>query len=147
VGRFTPGAETVYVYHGPNNGNPLDCKLSRIYKPAETLLFADCGVRPEVPGAIVPLDYSDSLYYTTNYVQNGSGAQTWEYPFLSATLDCSWLVGRVPFDRHGGPLKVTKNNGYNTFGGSGRINIAFADGHADSVLVGNFTKVRVSPYP
>jgi prepilin-type processing-associated H-X9-DG protein/prepilin-type N-terminal cleavage/methylation domain-containing protein len=130
TGHFERVYDSVSVYGGPSGGLPLECRLNRIFHPSETLLFADCGVRPQAAGANAPLDYSDSLYYTTNYDSTNSAIPAGQGYFLSATMQCSWLKGRVPLNRH-------KN----------RINIAFADGHAASVAVGAFNTVRVSPYP
>jgi prepilin-type processing-associated H-X9-DG protein/prepilin-type N-terminal cleavage/methylation domain-containing protein len=121
VGRFGLG-DNMSVYFGPGNPPaPLNARLNRVYKPTDTLMFADCGVRPVQPGAVTaPLDYKDSVYYTTNY--SGGG-------FLKTILNTSWLRERIPFDRHGK-----------------KINIAFCDGHGETVLEHDFDKVRVSPY-
>ena len=128
-GRFGKN-DSVSVYHGPGTGLPLDCKINRIFRPSETLLFADCGVRPQVAGANAPLDYSDSVYYTTNYTSSNSSIPAGQGNTLAATQKCGWLAGRIPLARH-------KN----------KINIAFADGHAASIANGAFNTVRVSPYP
>jgi prepilin-type processing-associated H-X9-DG protein len=50
-----------------------------------------------------------------------------------------WLNARIPLGRHGG-----KQSG--GIWRSGRINVAFADGHAETVQLSDFSKVRVSPY-
>lgn len=141
VGRFdNSGAVGVSPGRPPYTANvvfpPLAGKLSRIARPAEVLMYADCGVRPRSGGGN-PLDYSDILNITTNYdVNMGSSpgaydkvAGSGQGPTLANVLNTSWLGGRIPLKRH--------NN---------RINIAFADGHGETVGVAFFKNVRVSPY-
>jgi len=147
VGRFGLN-DNMAVADGPppNQGNslynrkggqPLQAKLGKVRKPAEVLLFADCGTRPHDPAMNNPLDYNDALYYTTNYMMNaGSGTITEpDVGRLSGIAKAPWLKGRIPLDRHG---KLTGN--------AGKINIGFCDGHAETVLQGDFQRVRVSPY-
>jgi prepilin-type processing-associated H-X9-DG protein/prepilin-type N-terminal cleavage/methylation domain-containing protein len=99
---------------------PLGCKFNRIESPTEVLMYADCGVRPNTsPGA--PLNWTDTLYYSTNYTVVG--------PTLLSIYQTPWLSGRIPLKRH-------KN----------RINVAFADGHAETVPFYYFNRVRVSPF-
>jgi prepilin-type processing-associated H-X9-DG protein/prepilin-type N-terminal cleavage/methylation domain-containing protein len=125
VGRFGL-SDYMNVVGGPipNNlsaGLPLGAKLARIQGPAEVLMFADCGTRPFDNAAIQSgLDYNDGLYYTTNFC----GGRT-----LLSIDEASWLKDRIPLARH-------KN----------RINVAFADGHAETVPLAFFNRVRVSPY-
>jgi len=138
-GRFT-ASDIVNVYHGPNAGGagqPLNARLDKVYKPSETLLFADCGTRPIDSRADrnSQLDYQEMLYYTTNW--NTSG------PTLKDTLTANWLSWRIPFARHG---RLASGNTPAQFGKNSRINIAFCDGHAETVLTSDFGRVRVSPY-
>jgi prepilin-type N-terminal cleavage/methylation domain-containing protein/prepilin-type processing-associated H-X9-DG protein len=130
---------------GPNNrrmGQPLNARLFKVKKPAEVLLFADCGTRPFTNGSN-PLDYNDALYYTTNYMFNaGSAITAADAGKLSGVMATPWLRDRVPLDRHGGkrfgtaPYQVKE----------GRINVGFCDGHAETILQANFNQVRVTPY-
>jgi prepilin-type processing-associated H-X9-DG protein len=61
---------------------------------------------------------------------------------LSGILTTSWLRDRIPLDRHGG--KRLGNAHYQVR--DGKVNVGFCDGHAETVLQGDFSKVRVSPY-
>jgi prepilin-type processing-associated H-X9-DG protein/prepilin-type N-terminal cleavage/methylation domain-containing protein len=126
-GRFgPPNVDAVGVIGGINTpsypagvGLPLNAKLSKVEGSAQVLMFADCGTRPNSssgPG----LNFNDALYYTSNYC----GGKT-----LFSTQQASWLGGRIPLLRH-----------------KGRINVAYCDGHAETVLTGFFNQVRVSPY-
>jgi prepilin-type processing-associated H-X9-DG protein len=127
---------------GRHVGQPLQAKLGKVRHSSETLLFADCGTRPQDPGMnpASPLDFNDALYYTTNYMVNQSGMTAGDCGKLSGVMMTSWLKDRVPMDRHGG--KKLPSGGYN----NGKINVGFCDGHAESVLQANFKSVRVSPY-
>ena len=117
-------------------GQPLQAKLGKVRKPAEVLLFADCGTRPHDNNMSNPLDYNDALYYTTNYMFNAGGMTDADAGRLSGVMMASWLKGRVPLDRHG---KVTTATG-------GKIDIGFCDGHAETVAQSDFRRVRISPY-
>jgi prepilin-type N-terminal cleavage/methylation domain-containing protein/prepilin-type processing-associated H-X9-DG protein len=144
------------VYGNKRIGVPLNGKLTSVSKSTETLLFADCGVRPAVnslnQAANVPgprpgngLDYSDVLAYSTNYITDNTttiDAATESYLFgtLEGVARTNWLKRRIPYDRHGGsrsPDRLEKE---------GKINVVFADGHAATVARGDFKSVRVSPY-
>ena len=146
VGRFGQGGDSIGVVWGPSGpgytatiGQPLQCKLGRIHKASEVLLFADCGIREKTGGSF-PLDYPDSLYYTTNWMDLNA-VPAGDRGKLSGVLKTNWLKDRIPMLRHGGKKKSD-----GTFAEC-RINVAFADGHAETVLQGNFNTVRVSPYP
>lgn len=137
------GPWTVSVYGGPNAPNgtlkPLGCKMNRVYKSAETLLFADCGTRPQSGGYTSPLDRNDCLYYSTNYIVN--------YPtksmiggYMSYIAQISWLGNRIPLAKAPlNPSKVDRHMG-------GYMNIAFCDGHVESLGFGDLNRVRISPY-
>jgi prepilin-type processing-associated H-X9-DG protein len=112
-----------------------DCKLTKVRTPSEVLLFADCGTRPRSGGSF-PLDYNDTLYYTTNSMNYGS-APDQDMGRLSGVALTSWLSGRIPYARHN-----TKGNQQQT----ARINVAFCDGHGETVLRSDFSRVRISPW-
>ena len=119
------------AYGGTRIGEALGAKLDQVQKSSEVLLFADAGVRPFLPAS--PMDRQDSLLYTTNYMTfNGGDPNKWGT--LGGIMETSWLKGRVPRERHGDPKKNPK------------INIAFADGHGETVLFSDFDRIRVSPY-
>jgi prepilin-type N-terminal cleavage/methylation domain-containing protein/prepilin-type processing-associated H-X9-DG protein len=131
-GKFGLG-DIVSPFGGPVVGGfrqPLQANLNKVHKPAEVLLFADCGTRPH-QGGTAPLDFNDALYYTTNWTNVGGS--------LAAVNNTGWLRARIPGERHGGRIinGVMRN---------GRINVAFADGHAETVLEHDYERVRVSPY-
>jgi prepilin-type processing-associated H-X9-DG protein len=123
-GRFGLN-DNMHVFHGDGStGLPMNAKLARIQRPAEVLMFADCGTRPERtmnPTPQAPLDYNDSLYYSTNYLTTGDT--------LLDIYKANYMGDRIPLKRH-------KN----------LINVAYADGHAEGVLFPYFSRVHVSPY-
>jgi prepilin-type processing-associated H-X9-DG protein len=142
-GRFGGGSggasDVVGVFGGPtggptNNwaGQPLGCKIGKVRRPFEVLMYADGGTRPnQYPSGTAPLDNTEVLAYTTNF--NSSG------PTLYDIWITPWLGSRIPFERHGGKRQ----------GGSwqnAKINVVFCDGHAETVLLGNMRAVRVSPW-
>lgn len=152
VGRFglndniavVDGPPPVQGNAGPNGrrmGQPLQAKLGKVRRPAEVLLFADCGTRPSTNGSN-PLDLNDALYYTTNYMFNNSAITATDAGRLSGVLLTNWLKDRIPLDRHGGKRFGTAPSQVR----DGKINIGFCDGHAETVLQGDFKNVRVSPY-
>jgi len=142
------GSYTVWVYAGPNEpvtipnvsgGKPLGCKVARIYKSAETLLFADCGTRPQSGSVTGALDYNDCLYYTTNYdgyapTKAGIGG------YMSNIAQVPWLGNKIPMAK--APFNPSKSDRHT----SGYINIAFCDGHVESLGFGDLSRVRISPY-
>ena len=157
------GGNWIGVYKGPGRnyynsttiGQPLGAKLTEVHKSAETLLFADCGVRAAVDsnGALVTnllnrpgngLDYSDVTAYSTNYITGNTTTinPTTEkhlYGTLEGIARTPWLKRKIAYDRHtrGDPQK---------FESKGKINIVFCDGHAETVFRDDFKRVRVSPY-
>jgi prepilin-type N-terminal cleavage/methylation domain-containing protein/prepilin-type processing-associated H-X9-DG protein len=131
MGKFAADSNVISVYAGPldssGNGQPLNCLIGRVYKSSETLLFADCGNRPEVsPVPAAPLDDNSILYYTTNFLTIVKVSSPGTMLGISQKSN---LLGRIPYNRH-----------------RGRINVAFVDGHAESVGNDLFHRVRVSPY-
>jgi prepilin-type N-terminal cleavage/methylation domain-containing protein/prepilin-type processing-associated H-X9-DG protein len=168
IGRFN-GNFFIGVYKGPRRGNnyptdlgaPLGARLSEVKKASETMLIADGGVRPAANGsgpytgsltsrpASQGLDWSDVLSYSTNYVVNNTAGFTANETSLRGTLEgvarTNWLNKKIPYERHGDRRRAEPNgtNGPNT---TGRINIAFADGHVENVERADFRRVRVSPY-
>ena len=137
-GEWTLG-QTVGVFGGPSQaygggqtGAPLQANFAKVRKPTETLLYADCGVFDPIHGGFI-LDWTDMLAYTTNYMAGGTADPT-NMGTLAGVNQTSWLKGRIPTGRHGDPKKNPK------------INVAFCDGHAETVLMGDAKRVRVSPY-
>jgi len=132
-GRFGL-ADNMSVYAGPPGqggvGLPLNGKFDRVRNPAEVLLIADCGVRynpgDSVPGT--PLDRRDAVYYTTNYMSSPTVPQA-DLGRLSGVAKTPWLKDRIPYSRH-----------------RDKINVAFCDGHGETIQKGMESSVRVSPY-
>jgi prepilin-type N-terminal cleavage/methylation domain-containing protein/prepilin-type processing-associated H-X9-DG protein len=112
-----------------------DCKLSKIQGASDVMLFADCGTRPQVTMG-TPLDHNNALYYTTNSMNFGPAPLS-EMGKLSGVALTPWLQARIPYGRHN-----TKGNNQAT----ARINVAFADGHGETVLRSDFSRVRISPW-
>ena len=102
-------------------------------KAAVTLaVFASLSLLPVSQATADTIMFSDSVaLQPTNF--NSSG------PSLYDIWLAPWLGSRVPLERHGGKR----------VGGSwqnAKINVVFCDGHAETVLLGNFRQVRVSPW-
>jgi prepilin-type N-terminal cleavage/methylation domain-containing protein/prepilin-type processing-associated H-X9-DG protein len=143
-GVFNDGG-WIGVYRGPNpysgpgglEGQPLEARLDRVTSPSETLLYADCGTTVRTTGST--LDRSDVLGYTTNYVQFGNTTTQEVWGTLAGIAGKPQLGDRIPYRRHGGKLVGTKWRNV-------RINVAFADGHAETITETDFRRVRVSPY-
>ncbi len=129
-------------YGGPY-GDGFEGRLDRVKYATDTLLFADCGVRDYVGGS--PQDRRDSLYITTNYTHYNGGPSS-EWGTLAGIMRASWLGNRIPLDRHDRSAKESANNIESDNGIRGKINVAYVDGHAESVRRGDFTRVWVSPY-
>ncbi|HTV49322.1 MAG TPA: prepilin-type N-terminal cleavage/methylation domain-containing protein [Phycisphaerae bacterium] len=149
---------------------PLNTKLNLVANPSKTLLYADCGTRPALGGNIDDsvtniLDYNDTVYYTTNndtaVVPGNIDPCTLAGVFLSSssssgTNGASFLRDRIPIPPTAGKLFGTngKDPDYNNSAVSdvaftrhgNEINVAFCDGHAESVTLSNFPSVYVSPY-
>lgn len=148
----SPSGWLINVYGGPTapdgTGKPLGSKISRVYKSAETLFFADCGVRPYVGpsrSSVSALNYNDCLYYTTNYIVNAPPAPGFKISgYLSAVAQVSWLGNRIPLAKAPENPEPVQNRFDRHVGGV--INIAYCDGHVDSAGLGDFQRVRVSPY-
>ena len=115
-------------------GQPLQAKLFKVHKPAEVLLFADCGTRGTPAGSVDanPLMHRETLYYTSAGIFNGTASPPLtvaDYGKLSGVWKSPTLKGKVPIARH-----------------KDKINVAFCDGHGETVLLHNFQNVRISPY-
>jgi prepilin-type processing-associated H-X9-DG protein len=125
VGRFnSPGANPVTPY---GSTKTLNCLVGKVYKSSDTLLFADCGNRPEVTnGDPDQLDWNDMLYYSTNGILPARIALPGTLLGISQQFP---YYQRIPYARH-----------------RNKINIAFVDGHAESLGSDQFHRVRVSPY-
>jgi prepilin-type processing-associated H-X9-DG protein len=143
-GHFDPSPRTsIFVAGGGPRGVPLDCKLSKVHKPSEVLLFADCGVRPRVGN--FPIEYSDALQYSTNYTANSPYiARGKSLSTLEAISKTGWLGNRMPIKYTGLPGQV---KGQSDRHKGSRIDVVFCDGHAEGVFPQNWSSVRISPYP
>lgn len=162
-GRFVPNTTfTIDVYAGPNNGTkdagqPMNCRIGRVYKSAETLLIADCGTRPYTGGTPsgLGLDENTCLYYTTDEADlipfnggyfgaivpgTGPGGRMSNIANIKAGATESWLGNRVPLAKApNNPSKVDRHLG-------GLMNIGFCDGHVEALGFGDLIKVRISPW-
>jgi prepilin-type N-terminal cleavage/methylation domain-containing protein/prepilin-type processing-associated H-X9-DG protein len=107
-------------YGGGDYGQPLQAKLVKIKNSSQTMLFADRGTRPHVYGAAYDVEDNTMLVYSSHWSGGGTLKNIWL---------ASWLTQGIPMRRH-----------------DGKINVAFADGHAETVSKDQFDQVRVSPY-
>ncbi|NNM85011.1 MAG: DUF1559 domain-containing protein [Phycisphaerales bacterium] len=140
---------------------PLNCNYKAIANPTETLMFADCGTRPNFGGsdASNEFNYNDINYISTFYDTYATppAGQTVDATTLQGVADTGWLRDRIPISGDklalpSGPTTPTNQNdgALNTIAIPDRhgysINVAFADGHAASVNTSDFGHVYVSPY-
>ena len=130
------GPITNASYSG-QTGAPLNAQFIKVYHPSETLLYADCGTRPNID-ASTPLNRNDVLMYTTNSATTAPLTAN-DLGKLSSVALKSYLQARIPITRHGGSTATLTN-------GKGKINVSFCDGHAETVQTAFFNTVRVSPY-
>ncbi|MGC9258810.1 MAG: prepilin-type N-terminal cleavage/methylation domain-containing protein [Phycisphaerae bacterium] len=128
------------------------CKLSAVANPAATLMFGDCGVRPN-PGGLDAqggngLFYCDETYYTTAYTYAAGLPASVNVETLQAVADCATLRDRIPLAPDVLPLPVGDPGGI----GMGwvrhgtTINVAFVDGHVEAVSPSDFHNVFVDPH-
>ena len=129
AGNFNAGG-LVSIYAGPkdaaNHGKPLNARYDKIAKPAETLLFADCGIRVDPFVSSVPSPqyaYAEVLVYTTSTLTGGTVRD------IAQNTTGLNMAQKIPVRRH-----------------NKRINIGFADGHAETLGADQWYRVRVSPY-
>jgi prepilin-type N-terminal cleavage/methylation domain-containing protein/prepilin-type processing-associated H-X9-DG protein len=138
-GYWTNGMD-VAVYKGPyttgnsDEGQPLRARLDKVHNPSNTLLFADAGNRPAAPVGFNYIDSSDLLVYTSHYSHYAADANEADNGTLEQVFKASWLSNKLPMTRH------SRN------AATGRINVAFCDGHAETVDRTMFKRVRISPY-
>ena len=141
------------VYNGQNAstygtppgpvGDGANANLAKVKSPATTLLVADCGVAPFDFSS--EQDRSDSLIYTTNFMTyNGGTPSLWGT--LGGIMETNWLWGRVPLARHDRKARNPIPGGSGNAGVGGKINVAFVDGHAESVVRGDFKNVKLTPW-
>lgn len=143
-GRFDP-FHALGVYKGPQKqgtfyignpvGSPLQAKLTRVSKPAETLLFGDCGTRGD--DSRIGIEHAQALGFSSHWT-HGAGPNPGTLGNMAAA---AWMRDKLPLNRHDRKAKNRADNGRD-----GRINIAFCDGHAESVRRDEFSRVRLSPY-
>lgn len=133
------GGPSPYVGGNPKLGQSMSGKITEVYRPSEVILMADWGVRPWTGGTTNPLDASDMLYITSNYMTSASGIQPGELGTFDGALKASWLSNKIPWKRHNGKANADGTKG-------GWINVLFADGHCAPVSRGEGNKVRISPY-
>ncbi len=135
-GKWTP-SQTVEPYAGENKGNgkPIGGNLSRVVFPSNTMLYADCGTQPDNNKG-QPVDNNAILMYT------GSGWVHSEKVYkgsLAAVWNAEWSI------RDKLPLSDTPAGEFGNDRHGDRINIAFADGHAETVKEDDAIRVRISP--
>ena len=122
----------------------LGGNLDRLQDPSATMLYADCGTRPEVNPNSTLLDRNNTVYYSTNY---GTGVgDPADRGTLAGVASTPWLQGRIPItdvwrDNSTVASVVGEHDRHN-----GSMNIAFGDGHASSTSPDGFNRVKVSPY-
>jgi prepilin-type N-terminal cleavage/methylation domain-containing protein/prepilin-type processing-associated H-X9-DG protein len=117
----------------------LGGNLDALRNASSTMLYADCGTRPELSGGGALLDRNNTVYYSSNFMWNGP-APTEEYGTLAGISKTPWLKNRIPVaDVLDPALPETDRH-------NGAVNVAFADGHGSSASESSWVDVKVSPY-
>ncbi len=153
-GAFNPGWGS-QIAAGPVAASGLTaswgCRLTGIPMPTKTLMFADCGVRPNPGGQDAQgsngLFYCDETYYTTAFDTKAGLPATVNLCTLQAVADDAALRDRIPMAPAALPLPTGDTNiglGFDRHGN--HINVGFVDGHAAAVTPSDFSQVYVSPY-
>ncbi len=154
-GAFNPGWG-FQIPAGPNSSAggtaPAGCKLSAVANPAATLMFGDCGVRPNPGGMDAQgsngLFYCDETYYTTAFNFDAGLPASVNLETLQAVSDAAALRDRIPLAPDVLPLPVGDpggpNMGWVRHGTT--INVAFVDGHVEAVSPSDFHNVFVDPH-
>jgi prepilin-type processing-associated H-X9-DG protein/prepilin-type N-terminal cleavage/methylation domain-containing protein len=115
---------SVGVYQANGTFGPgVNGKLSAVKRSSEVMLFADRGTWPKLYGNDYSIEDTSMLVYSSHYADQGVRGT------LDAVSKVDWLKLGIPLKRH-----------------ADRINVAFADGHAATVMRGDFKQVRVSPH-
>jgi prepilin-type N-terminal cleavage/methylation domain-containing protein/prepilin-type processing-associated H-X9-DG protein len=120
----------------PNSGAPLGGKITSVYKPSETMLFADGGTLGPTStafGVENPLTLAYSSHWTHS---EGDAPGTMEN-----MIRASWMSAKVPLGRHDRRGKDRQDDRK-----AGKLNVGFVDGHAEAVLRPDFRRIRLSPY-
>jgi prepilin-type N-terminal cleavage/methylation domain-containing protein len=120
-------------------GQALSGKITSVYKPSEVILLADWGVRPAGPRTGNPIDWSDILYLSSNFMVDAPGIKSEELGTIDGAMRASWLGNKIPWQRHN-----PRANKDGTKGGT--FNAVFVDGHAGPVTRGMGRSARITPY-
>ncbi|HEX4052996.1 MAG TPA: prepilin-type N-terminal cleavage/methylation domain-containing protein [Tepidisphaeraceae bacterium] len=147
---FLGNASSAYnIYAGPTSPQgitqPMCCRLDRVYRSAETLLFADCGTRPyKAPSPNYlgsdGIAGNDCLYYTTAEMSYLAVVMKVNPGGRLSDIAATPLGNRIPLAKAPyNPSKADRHSG-------GLMNIGFCDGHVEALGYGDLNQVRVSPW-
>ena len=136
--------------YGPQVGQSANCKLTNVSESSATMLLGDCGTLRANPQQGNFQDWANVLAFTTNY-STGNGGDPNLFGTLASIQQTPWLAWRTPLQRHNSDavnadwLQITDQE-------DGRVNVAFVDGHAESLTMrdetnpGDFARVKVTPW-
>lgn len=138
-GKWT-SSQTIDPYSGSASlGKPIAGNLTRIGFPSDTLLYADCGTQPDngSGGNLLVANNAILVYTGSSWVTSTEGER--------GTLAGVWNPSNFAKFRDKLPIEGTpEDQGGNDRHGS-RINIAFADGHSETIKEQDAARVRLSP--
>ena len=123
----------------------LGGNLDRVKDPSATMLYADCGTRPERNPGSTLLDRNNTVYYSSNF-SNFGPAPAAESGTLAAIAKTPWLRARIPVTAAWSDDPAIAGDIGEHDRHSGSMNIAFIDGHASSAGPDGWSRVKVSPY-
>ena len=138
-GLLNFGAQLGVYADGGGPNPPLAGEIDGIKAPSQTLLYADCGTRPEVNTSGNLIDDNNTVYYSTHFSWFG-GAPQEDLGYLSGVAQTDWLRNRIPSAAAVNDPQLESRDRHKS-----SVNIAFSDGHGASVAPEGWDKVRVSP--
>jgi prepilin-type N-terminal cleavage/methylation domain-containing protein/prepilin-type processing-associated H-X9-DG protein len=147
------------AYFGLTNvGQGTNGKLVKVVDPVKTLLIGDAGVARGLTANQQAGNYQDlpnMLAYMTNFM-TGNGGDAQYQGTLAGIMQTGWLAWKVPLDRHDSGATLAQWGSIPMTAGEtavgGQVNLAFVDGHAESVKYGTydnpggFADVKVTPW-
>jgi prepilin-type N-terminal cleavage/methylation domain-containing protein/prepilin-type processing-associated H-X9-DG protein len=146
------GGDALGVYGGPkpypfgtNVGQSTNGKLAPVQAASETVLFGDWGTLRDSPRQGNFADWANMLVITTNFHADNADATPELLGTLAGVAETPWLAWKMPFQRHDSD-GVNAERGDVSVQEGGKLNMAFVDGHGETVSRNDFERVRVSPF-
>ena len=152
-----PGGTAYSDADAPYIGNGANAKLTNVVDSSNTLLVGDHGTlrgQQSLLGGFQ--DHSNLLGYMSNYMHKNVDTNPEADPELWGTLagaqQTGWLAWKQPIERHD-PRAIRADWAFEDTDGveewrpeGGTLNVAFADGHGETVKAAGFRDVKITPW-